>query len=453
MLVQENIQAGITLKPGYVLNPFLPLYGIDEPEDYLSSLIYHAAMEIDQVGGKADFAGDLDYWLTQVKLNGLSWARIGQIGHRLKLYKPWDKQYSSFRECCREGIGRSPSYINNCIRGFLVISNLIAKKITRLPQSLAVAIELSKLEVEHMCDFWRDVCDRYKDYEITVERVKHMLGDPMNEKPKIKRVQVEEDDWELLRETAANAGISPNQLLKQLIRGVEPALQEPKDEHSINYFPELEEEKQNLEDEEELDDNFWPKEEFIKTVKLLRERGIISEDAENLIFNGSPEELLESMKKSLKQLDENEKADQETASETDISTRGKGFGLPKQEKRKNPHKCESSEEILDPFKDRLKPSPEITDTLVDTLEDDDDDEYNLGLSLTEDDEDEQPEVDESQESREPEDQTVEQLLNCAEIAKKFGRIKDVFFSTVKNAWCAVMPTGHILPLEEWVEVF
>lgn len=212
-------QEDCSLKPGYCLDPFRPLWQSGEPreEDELASLLYAQAFAIDKEGNKADFTEDLEYYSGLVKREVFGWYFAALRAWKLKLTKAWEKQYTSFKEFARKAVGKTSACLNNWIRAARVVSQLISLGFNRLPSSANVALELSKLDWESLGDSWRDICDRYADHEITQERVKAHLSDPLDCAPKFKQIRIPAAKWDDLRAIAAQAGISPSALLDTLL--------------------------------------------------------------------------------------------------------------------------------------------------------------------------------------------------------------------------------------------
>lgn len=431
------------MKPGYCLDPLESILISDEPESLgLASRLYAFVEKVDRMGQKRDFENALDELTSDMRYDGMGWYLIAISAYRVKLYKAWEKQYSSFREYCEVALGRTVATINNWIRGARVVSELIASGQTKLPQSSSIAIELSKLE-EGGCllDTWRDLCDRIPEHQINLEKLRNLMNDPTEQKPKTKRVQVDQDDWELLREVAASGGLSPSQLLKQLIRGIEQPI-EAASEEKIDYFPEAEPEEEKTEPE--------------KKHKREKPKGFGIERAEPL---------------------------------ADLPSRQSAGRLHSAAAQSPPVEVEIIDDMTEQQKiqmldemgnDPLPPSVEYMFDLEDDEDDEDDDDYiYIAPPDTTDYEppyikkEEPPEADEILYDYDPDDDydpdeltpdEVEQwaerglrdeepLLCEAKKAKSLNRIKDYFWSTFKNAWCAVMPSGHVIPLSEWVEVF
>jgi hypothetical protein len=203
-------------------DPFAPLYG-GGPGDEPSPLhidLFDQYYFLESFGNEHDWREKLDWATHQIKTNAIAWYGVGLIAWKIKLQKAWKGKFGSFRDFCENAIGKTASCINNWIRAARVISILLAANCDRIPLSASVALELSKLEEpESIEDVWRDLCDRYQSHQITAQIVRESVRDPFGEEPKIRRVPITVDNYETLREIAANAATSPARLLNNIIRG------------------------------------------------------------------------------------------------------------------------------------------------------------------------------------------------------------------------------------------
>ncbi|PSF33641.1 hypothetical protein C7H19_19850 [Aphanothece hegewaldii CCALA 016] len=239
MTTKTITQEGFDIKSGYCLDPFRPLLGV-QPADGLPNDLYLLAREVDNFGQKSDFQTNLEEIAHEIKTRVLSWYEIGLKAWKVKLYKAWEKKYTSFKEFCERSLGRTPATINNWIRSARVVSQLIAAGHTRLPMSAAVAMELSKIEANgHLEDTWGDLCDRYMDHEITLENVKAHMATPGE--PQWKNLRLSREAWDNIRAKAAEAGMSPNKFLEQFFGGHPEPIQKqtkPDNDGEITLHPE-----------------------------------------------------------------------------------------------------------------------------------------------------------------------------------------------------------------------
>lgn len=224
---QQPKQDDVFLDPGFVLDPFEPLYLSGEPTEYSQEFdrLYGWWKEIDAIGGKRDFENKLDELVWEVEGSVLGWYKSALSLWKIKLTKAWEaservlgKKVSSFKEFCEKVFGRTVSSVNSWIRAARTMSLLLAANFARLPKVQSIALELSKFSDESAIDLWRDLTDRYADHEISVQKMKEHLADPS--KPKYKQVRIDLDALEILQELAADADMSPSRYLTQLVKGL-----------------------------------------------------------------------------------------------------------------------------------------------------------------------------------------------------------------------------------------
>ncbi len=211
------IQEDAELKPGYCLNPFEPLWLGSSPGEGIGADLYAIARKIDDDRNDFDWLSDFDEETAKIKQSLFAWYEIALKTWKIKLFKAWKGQFTSFREWCETALGCTVASINSKIRAARVLSQLIGLGFERIPASPSVALELSKVDWETLGDTWRDICDRYADHEITAEKVASVMADPLGEKPKLKQIRIPAEQWEQLRGVAAAGGLSPSRLLQKLL--------------------------------------------------------------------------------------------------------------------------------------------------------------------------------------------------------------------------------------------
>ena len=215
-IIQDRIQEDWTVKPGHCLNPFEPLFGADTPESELGRSLYDLAVSIEEAYGLGELIDELPDLVLGIKRNLASWYEIGLISWKIKLCKAWRKRYASFKQFCETAIGKTSSAVNNWIRAARVMSRLISAGCDRLPMNASIALELSKFSEIDLLDAWRDICEAYADHELTLDKVKMTLENPY-QRPNSKKINISMEQWEKLRQKAAEAGLSPSELLDKMI--------------------------------------------------------------------------------------------------------------------------------------------------------------------------------------------------------------------------------------------
>lgn len=235
-LKHHPIMDGQRLKPGYTLDPLKPLcyWHYDEREEDEDNQIifdlWETAREIVNLN-EFDLAGDFEKHTYQINIGSFSWYVNALKAYRIKLckaYKLCSSPFNSFKDWCEKALGCTVSAINTRIRAAWAVSFLIAQGFDRLPKSPSIAHELSKLDSKtyyvegegqfcQLFDIWCEICHKYADHEITLEKIKEMIGDPLQAKPEMKQIRIPASKYELLFKQAAAAGTTPNALLNLIL--------------------------------------------------------------------------------------------------------------------------------------------------------------------------------------------------------------------------------------------
>lgn len=188
-------------------------------------LIY--ASELEAEGRHISF----EWAHNEIKNHLLSYVRVGLVAHRVKLYKLYrhaTKKIKTFRDYCENHLGKSSWYVNRLIEAARVVLDLVKAGFTVLPQCEAQARPLTKFFGEELTAKWQEVVDSIPAHRMTANAVAAVVdGEPEH---KNRQVKVDGEVWSELLEKAAAAGMSPTELLKQLVQEYEP-----------NYEPEPEE--------------------------------------------------------------------------------------------------------------------------------------------------------------------------------------------------------------------
>lgn len=171
----------------------------------------------------------IDWATSEIKSSLYSYVRAGSIAYRVRLSRLYEKgkdYCKNFREYCERKLGMSNWHVKRLIDAARVAIELIHAGFNVIPSNEAQARPLAKYSGEALIQKWQEVLDTAPPQRITAELVQRIVeGEP--EKPS-RRIKIDSDDWEVLRERAQEEGISPQKLLKRLIRGesCEPAEQE-----------------------------------------------------------------------------------------------------------------------------------------------------------------------------------------------------------------------------------
>lgn len=212
-----RVQEETPRKPGYVDDPLSPLLS---PSDAIApgvpAILYEMGMGVDNMGNMADFAKNLSNIVLDIRTKVLAWYEIGLKAYKIKLYKAWKGKFSDFNNFCQKAIGKTAGTVNNYIRAARVVSQLIAAGFDRLPPSPAIALEFAPFAPDDLFTAWAEICHKFEDWEITLDKVKEFLATP-NKPKEYHTTRIPIDLWQDIKETAAAAGVSVNQFLRNLI--------------------------------------------------------------------------------------------------------------------------------------------------------------------------------------------------------------------------------------------
>ena len=176
-----------------------------------------------------------DWATNEIKSSLYSYVRAGLIAARVRLYRLYEKGQDyckNFREYCERKLGMSNWHVKRLIDAARVAIELIHAGFNVIPTNEAQARPLTKYCGEALIEFWEQVLNSAPPKRITAELVNRIVeGEP--EKPS-RRIKIDSDDWEVLRERAQEEGLTPQELLKRLIRGESC---EPAEEESITIHP------------------------------------------------------------------------------------------------------------------------------------------------------------------------------------------------------------------------
>ncbi len=155
----------------------------------------------------------------EIKNHLLSYVRVGLVAARVKLYKLYKRAKSSiktFRDYCENHLGKSSWYVNRLIEAARVTLELAQSGFTVLPQCEAQARPLTKFFGEELTAKWQEVTETIPANRMTAANVAAVIdGEP---EPKNRQIKVDSEVWSELSEKAAAAGLSPTELLKQLVQ-------------------------------------------------------------------------------------------------------------------------------------------------------------------------------------------------------------------------------------------
>jgi hypothetical protein len=201
-----------------MLDPIEPIFYLSDPPEpnTLAERLYFKALDISERDDEYEWIEDIDSVTKEIQDGLYSWYEIGLKAWKVKLYRSWRDICKSFRQYCEEKIGVTVSALNGKIRAARVINLLIADGFTRFPNSQSVAQALSIVPIADLSVVWQKIINRYPDHEISLERVKAMIPGATKE-PQTKGVRLSLDLYDSLREAAAQAQLSPQRLLNQIV--------------------------------------------------------------------------------------------------------------------------------------------------------------------------------------------------------------------------------------------
>ncbi len=198
---------------GFVPNPFTPLYqepDVDPSEDLSVQEILDYALTLeDQVPG--DF--NLSQVVNEIKSNCLSFVRTGLLAYKVKVYKIYLNVHRNFKEFCEKALGVSHWQINRTIEAARVVIELAQNGFDILPKCEAQCRPLTKFSGAALCANWQSVLDTTLPHRITGRAINEALGIETTSGS----VQFSPEFYKFLKEQAASAGMSIEQLLKAWI--------------------------------------------------------------------------------------------------------------------------------------------------------------------------------------------------------------------------------------------
>ncbi|MEB3338963.1 MAG: hypothetical protein VKJ46_15945 [Leptolyngbyaceae bacterium] len=187
----------------------------------------------------------LDWIVNQIKEHSLSYVRIGYLAAKVKVCKLWDRarngiRFGSFQQWCEIALGKSVWQINRLIEASEVVIALTKAGFTYLPQNEAQARPLVKLWKDDLANgnlegcgdklvnAWDEVLRSLPQHGITASAIAEIVGGKTEQSH---RIEIDHSTYETLARKAAEVGLTPKQLLKQLIEGDSPTEPDPETEN------------------------------------------------------------------------------------------------------------------------------------------------------------------------------------------------------------------------------
>ena len=205
-------------KKGFLPNPANPLYQddieiSDNPEIQELCQLAHDLED----GIEGDF--DLNFLITEIKNNSLSFCRIGIIAFKVKSLKLYKKVAKTFKQFCEEQIGYSVWYVNRLIVSSKVVFDLIAANFDILPKCESQARELLYASEGEVVPAWRSVVEHIKPHKITAKSIRqHLKPDQEKEVPETEKIEVPHNLFETIYRNAVQAKMTVVQLLEEIFQ-------------------------------------------------------------------------------------------------------------------------------------------------------------------------------------------------------------------------------------------
>lgn len=176
---------------------------------------------------------DIPTAITEFNTHHFGWVKQGLLLDQIFRGGGWKDYSKRWRDWCEKFLGLTGWYCRNLIKGARIVLILIEEGFIRLPRCLAQVEPLFKyLEKDHgfeVIQKWQEVLEENPlDKTLTANRIKETLGelDP----PKKKRVGLDADTYDALHRRALDAGMSIQELIRDLLELPNPNHEAPPSE-------------------------------------------------------------------------------------------------------------------------------------------------------------------------------------------------------------------------------
>ncbi len=206
-------------KRGYFPNPATPIYDVDaefSEAPQIQELIQLANDLENDIEG--DF--DIEYLIDRIRIESLSFCRIGLICFKIKSLKLFKKVSKTFKDFCETQLGYSVWYVNRLIQAATTTMELAANNFSILPSNEAQARSLLYASEGDVVNAWKSVVKDLKPHEITAKSIRQHLKPEEKDKSKEEKIIVSSELHEAMLRTAAKIGLSITAFLTELFKPV-----------------------------------------------------------------------------------------------------------------------------------------------------------------------------------------------------------------------------------------
>jgi hypothetical protein len=206
------------LPEGYNLDPLTALY--QNPDISISDpVLVDIVKSITDIDDKR-LDLDLPRLERLLKLDTLSFIRQGCIYATIKFKKLYKKRYSSFKQYCREVLGKSEYSVNNYIEAARILLELITAgfEYSELPNNMSSALMLKEFSGADLVHAWRDVLAELEPHKRTAARIENFLyPEPVRKEDIYTKIELPLAIYSKLLEVAYNAKMSVEQVIENVV--------------------------------------------------------------------------------------------------------------------------------------------------------------------------------------------------------------------------------------------
>lgn len=169
---------------------------------------------------------DIDYAEFLINNDTFGFVRIGIVANVIRHYKSYThKKFKSFKDWCERGLKRTHWHIKRLIQSAVVVMRLIESGFRILPNCEAQCRPLVKLSGAELTEKWQQVVDAYPPERITASAIEAIVNGASE--PKKKKLSISTELAEKLAARAAEAEMSVEELLEELLAENEPSEPDP----------------------------------------------------------------------------------------------------------------------------------------------------------------------------------------------------------------------------------
>ncbi len=200
-------------------NPFSSLYtqlnsgDFPEPKDLAVVETLEEVLDIE-----ATLSGDMDvgYIAMRIKMNDYSYVSTGLWLWKCRYYKTYLKTHKTFKEWCKDFVGKDYTTVLAMIKAALVWVQLVSMGFEILPTSIAQCVVMYEYigDLDELFNNWKYVIDNLEVHEFSKNNIKALLQGEI--KKTNTTITFPLKLFQKLERTAFNVGISIIELVSQM---------------------------------------------------------------------------------------------------------------------------------------------------------------------------------------------------------------------------------------------